>query len=299
MNNHLQRKVSVTGIGILGIVLTVFLVATLSIGCSYSAAGGPQGSKLQKVLGRGRLIVGTGSTNVPWHFKDEKGELVGFDIEMGRILAMALFGDPNKVEFVEQSPDARIPNLLVDKVDVTFQFMTISPMRLQQVAFSIPYYTEGIGLLLPAGGTYKNYNELLAAQRRGAKVTIAILQNVDAADIVQRILKGATDDQYENQGLVYQAINSRRADAGAVDLSSIMWLASKEPEKYWNAGFSINPQNYGAAMRSNDQVWINFVNGVLLDAMTGATYPLYNAAYAKWFGERLPAPAIGKPSMFR
>ena len=282
-----------------GSVLTVFLLETLSVGCSYSAAGGPQSSKLQKVLGRGKLIVGTGSTNVPWHFKNEKGELVGFDIEMGRILAQALFGDPNKVEFVEQSPDARIPNLLVDKVDVTFQFMTISPMRLQQVAFSIPYYTEGIGLLLPAGGKYKNYNELAAAQRRGEKVTIAILQNVDAADIVQRILKGAKDDQYENQGLVYQAINSRRADAGAVDLSSIMWLASKEPEKYLNSGFSVNPQNYGAAMRSDDQVWINFVNGVLLDAMTGATYPLYNAAYAKWFGEQLPAPVIGKPAMFR
>ena len=82
-----------------GIVLTVFLMAMISAGCSFSAAGGPKGSKLQRVLGRGRLIVGTGSTNVPWHFKDEKGEWVGFDIEMGRILAKALFGDPNKVEF--------------------------------------------------------------------------------------------------------------------------------------------------------------------------------------------------------
>src|SRR6266478_2753131 len=31
-------------------------------------------SRLRTVLERGKLIVGTGSTNAPWHFEDEKGE---------------------------------------------------------------------------------------------------------------------------------------------------------------------------------------------------------------------------------
>lgn len=287
---------------LIALVLTILMLTVITAGCSSSgtnSSAGPQKSKLQQVLDRGHLIVGTGSTNVPWHYKDEKGELVGFDIEMGRILAQALFNDPTKVEFVEQSPDARIPNLLTDKVDITFQFMTISPNRLQQVAFSVPYYTEGIGLILPTGGKYKNYQEMVDAKARGEDITIAILQNVDAAANVQEMLKGAKDDQYENQGLVYQAINSGRADAGAVDLSSIMWLASKEPDKYLDSGFAFHPQNYGGAMRPDDQIWINFVNGVLTDSMTGATYPLYNAAYEKWFGVKLDEPLIGKPGMFR
>lgn len=287
---------------IIGLVLTVFMLVSMSVGCSFGGGGGgdaAQKSKLQKVLDRGHLIVGTGSSNVPWHFKDEKGELAGFDIEISRILAQALFGDPTKVEFVEQSPDARIPNLLTDKVDITVQFMTISPNRLQQVAFSVPYYTEGIGLIFPTGGKYKNYEEMVAAKESGKEVTIAILQNVDAAQRVQEMLKGAKDDQYENQALVYQAINSGRADAGAVDLSSVMWLASKEPEKYLNSGFAYHPMNYGAAMRPDDQIWINFINGVLTDAMTGDSNKLYNDAYAKFFGEELPEPLIGKPSIFR
>ena len=32
--------------------------------------------KLADVLARGKLIVGTGSTNPPWHFRDEAGNLV-------------------------------------------------------------------------------------------------------------------------------------------------------------------------------------------------------------------------------
>lgn len=277
---------------IMAVVLLLCLVTT-------GVAVASEKSKLQEVLERGYLIVGTGSTNVPWHSINADGEYEGFDIEMGRILAMGLFNDPKKVKFVEQASDQRIPNTLANKVDITFQFMTINPTRAQQVAFSIPYYTEGIGLILKTGGEYKSHKELVEAVAAGKTVTIAILQNADAATNVQRMVKGAKDDQYESQGLVYQAVDSGRADAGAVDLSSIKWLASKQPEKYTDSGFGFNPQNYGAAMNPNDQVWINYVNQVLLDAMTGTTYPRYFEAYKKWFGEELEPPLIGMPLMYR
>ncbi len=277
------------------------IFGVLLIVCFLTAgmASAAEKSKLHEVLDRGHLIVGTGSTNVPWHSMNADGQYEGFDIEMAKILAMGLFNDATKIKFVEQAGDQRIPNTLTNKVDITFQFMTISPARAQQVAFSIPYYTEGIGLILKTGGKYKTYDELTAAVASGKNVTIAILQNADAASNVQRMVKGAKDDQYESQGLVYQAVDSGRADAGAVDLSSIKWLASKQPEKYTDSGFGFNPQNYGAAMNPNDQVWINYVNQVLLDAMTGATYPRYFEAYKKWFGEEPQPPLVGMPSMFR
>ncbi len=277
-------------------VLAIVLVLCFLMAGMASAA---EKSKLHEVLDRGYLIVGTGSTNVPWHSINADGQYEGFDIEMAKILAMGLFNDATKVKFVEQASDQRIPNTLTNKVDITFQFMTINPTRAQQVAFSIPYYTEGIGLILKTGGKYKTYADLTAAVAAGQKVTVAILQNADAATNVQRMVKGAKDDQYESQGLVYQAVDSGRADAGAVDLSSIKWLASKQPEKYTDSGFGFNPQNYGAAMNPNDQVWINYVNQVLLDAMTGATYPRYFEAYKKWFGEEPQQPLVGMPSMYR
>ncbi|MBA3451071.1 MAG: ABC transporter substrate-binding protein, partial [Chloroflexia bacterium] len=34
-------------------------------------------SRLQQVLERGRLIVGSGATNPPWHYEDADGQLVG------------------------------------------------------------------------------------------------------------------------------------------------------------------------------------------------------------------------------
>ncbi len=65
-----------------------------------------------------------------------------------------MFGDAEKVEFVNQSSDARIPNITTGKVDMTCQFMTVTGERAQQVNFTIPYYREGVGLMLKEGGQY-------------------------------------------------------------------------------------------------------------------------------------------------
>jgi polar amino acid transport system substrate-binding protein len=124
-------------------------------GCSRSATTAAAGSsKLNEVLKRGTVIVGTGSTNPPWHFEDEKGDLQGFDIEMARLLAKGLFDDPSKVQFVRQASDARVPNLQTGQVDVVFQFMTVTAQRAQLVDFSIPYYREGVGTLLRRTSAY-------------------------------------------------------------------------------------------------------------------------------------------------
>src|SRR2546427_11348655 len=77
--------------------------------------------KLQEVLNRKMLIVGTGSTNPPWPFEDEHGHLIGMDVDLARLVAKGLFEDPTKVQFVREAPDARIPNLVTNKIDVVFQ----------------------------------------------------------------------------------------------------------------------------------------------------------------------------------
>ncbi|WP_292588780.1 transporter substrate-binding domain-containing protein, partial [Mesorhizobium sp.] len=111
---------------------------------------------------RGKLIVGTGSTNAPWHFENDAGELVGMDITMGRILAKGLFDDPTKVEFVTQDPAQRIPNVTTNKVDITIQFMTMTAQRSQLIHFSRPYYVEGVALLTLPGSENKTFDKLLA-----------------------------------------------------------------------------------------------------------------------------------------
>jgi polar amino acid transport system substrate-binding protein len=258
-----------------------------------AAAQQPQGaSKLYDVIKRKTLLVGTGNGNPPWHFQDEKGDFAGFDISMGRLLAMALFNDPTKVQFQIQAADARIPSLLTDKVDIVFQFMTISPLRAQQVEFSIPYYREGVGLLMPKAGPYRDYKALVGA---GAKARCSVLQNVGADDLVHEALPKAQVVQLDSQANVIQAVDSNRVDAAAVDQSTVRWLTLRFPNKYRDSGKGYYPQVYGGAMKPGDTIWKTFVDTVLMVAMGGNQWKYYKEEYAKYFGITLPDPPIGFP----
>jgi polar amino acid transport system substrate-binding protein len=70
------------------------ILAASALGARSAAAQGAPQSRLYDVLKRGHLVVGTGSTNPPWHFEDENANLVGFDVDMGRIIAKACSTTP-------------------------------------------------------------------------------------------------------------------------------------------------------------------------------------------------------------
>ncbi|HEU5430537.1 MAG TPA: transporter substrate-binding domain-containing protein, partial [Thermomicrobiales bacterium] len=129
-------------------------------GAPESALAQAADSRLKTVLDRGKLVVGTGSTNPPWHYEDQNGQLIGMDIDMAKLLAAGLFDLTDeqlanrdewskRVDLVVQAADARIPNLQSDKIDIVCQFMTVTPARAREVEFTIPYYREAVTLLLP------------------------------------------------------------------------------------------------------------------------------------------------------
>ncbi len=249
-------------------------------------------SLLRAVLDRKKLIVGTGSTNAPWHFEDEKGQLTGMDITMARILAQGLFDDPTKVEFVKQDPAARIPNITTGKVDIVIQFMTVTAQRAQLVAFSRPYYLEGVALLTSTKGKLKTYKQLQAAGK-GARVSV--LQNVYADQMVKFALPQATVMQLDTEANAIQALDSHRADAAAVDLSTVRWLVKRNPNAYLDSGYSWWPQLYSAAMRQADPDWLTWVNTAFAVAIFASVGDLYDQGLDQFFGQKPPERKPGFP----
>lgn len=253
-------------------------------------------SKLHEVLARGVLRVGTGSTNPPWHFEDDSGKLVGMDIDMARLIAKSLFDDPNKVEFVIQGSDARIPSLVTDKVDVICQWMTVTAGRAQQVEFTIPYYREGVGILVMADNKkYKKFDDLLKA---GNGITVGAMQNVFIEEWIHKGLPQAKVDQFESPDATLQALNAGRIDAYLGDQSAIRWLMNQFPGRYVDSGYGWLPNSYASAVRQGDPVWLNWVNTVYKEALMGVDFDLMKESYKKWFGIDLPTPKVGFPGEF-
>ncbi|MES0095673.1 transporter substrate-binding domain-containing protein [Mesorhizobium sp. M0019] len=291
MNDTSKRR-EFLKLGMAGLATAGVMSAAAAVDVQKAAAQAAPDSLLRTVLERGKVIVGTGSTNAPWHFENDAGELVGMDITMGRILAKGLFDDPTKVEFVMQDPAQRIPNVTTNKVDITIQFMTMTAQRSQLIHFSRPYYVEGIALLTLPNAENKTFDKLLAG---GSATRISILQNVDAEANVHIVLPESQVMQIDTQANVLQALESKRVDAAAVDLSTVRWLASRNPDKYFDAGKSWFSMLYGAALRQGDLDWLTFVNQTFTIAMFGHETALYDAAFKDYFGQEPPARHPGFP----
>ncbi|RWN58871.1 transporter substrate-binding domain-containing protein [Mesorhizobium sp.] len=289
MNDTSKRRdfLKLAGLATAGVV-----GAATTVDVQKAAAQAAPDSLLRTVLDRGKVIVGTGSTNAPWHFENDAGELVGMDITMGRILAKGLFDDTTKVEFVMQDPAQRIPNVTTNKVDISIQFMTMTAQRSQLIHFSRPYYVEGIALLTLPNAENKTFDKLLAG---GSATRVSILQNVDAEANVHIVLPESQVMQIDTQANVLQALESKRVDAAAVDLSTVRWLASRNPDKYFDAGKSWFSMLYGAALRQGDLDWLTFVNTTFITAMFGHETALYDAAFKDYFGQEPPARHPGFP----
>lgn len=154
------------------------------------------------------------------------GQLQGFDIDIARIIAKGLFNDPDKVQFVQQSSDARIPNLLTDKVDLTCQAMTVTAQRAQQVAFTIPYYREGGAVAAgewQVQATGRHERGRLVATRGGIAKRVCRATGTSGAAQSDRI--AVRQRRPDVSGAKF-----RRADAVATDQSSARWLMVQTPD---------------------------------------------------------------------
>lgn len=266
--------------------------AGLTMTSQQAAAQSAKDSILRKVIDTGKVRVGTGSTNAPWHFEDEKGNLVGMDIAMARILAKGLFDDPDAFEFVQQDPAARIPNINTGKVDIVIQFMTATPQRAQLVAFTRPYYVEGVSLMSRPDGKLKDYDKMRAA---GAEVKVSVLQNIDAEKLVHQVLPDAQVLMLDTQANVIQALESGRVDGAAIDLSTVGWMVKRNPNRYYEAGKRWFTMLYAAAVRQGDQDWLNYVNMTFDIAMFGHQNDIYDQAFFDFFGAPPPKREPGFP----
>lgn len=94
------------------------------------------GTGLAQAGQRTAITIASEGASPPWDYIDEKGALVGFDIDVGKELCTRM-----KIEctFMAQDWDGIIPGLLVKKYDAIMAGMSITEKRKRSIAFSKPY----------------------------------------------------------------------------------------------------------------------------------------------------------------
>ena len=121
-------------------IITLFFIFIFAISCSKTQTQNTEVSSadnsLQKVKENGKLVLGLDDTLAPMGFRDDNGEIVGFDIDLAREVANRL-GVELEAKPIDWS--SAILSLKKGDVDVIWNGFAVNESRKQQVNFTKPY----------------------------------------------------------------------------------------------------------------------------------------------------------------
>ena len=114
------------------------------------------GTTMATIQSKGKLVVGTKFDQPLFGLKNPtNGQVEGFDVEIAKIVARAIFGSDitNKVEYQEATSKVREDVIKDGKVDIVVATYTINDARKQVVDFAGPYYVAGQDILVKKANT--------------------------------------------------------------------------------------------------------------------------------------------------
>ena len=262
-------------------IVRMIVVAALLLTGSAQAQ---EKSKLDEVLQRGKVIVGVTSEAPPFGFVDEKGELVGFDIDIARLLAKYLFAkdeSPKRIEFLKQGFAARWPNVESGAVDFGIQVTTILPDRVLRVGFTRPYIDSGIVMIVKKDSSFKTLKDL-----DDAKYTTAVLTNPQQAERAKQFFPKAKVLVFDSVAAEFTALKTNRADAAQLDTPVAQWYVKQNPEFRILEQALMPPTNNAIFLKLGDFKWWQVLDTLVGEMTGGSLYPEYSAIYEKWFGTK-------------
>lgn len=144
------------------------------------------GTRLDHILASGIMQVGYRPSNLPCSFLNERGDLVGFDVEMAQSMAEDLGVE---LEFTPFAFGSVGEMLLSGQIDIAMSCIASLPDRYAQVSFSRPYLDLHLAFIVP-----DHQRELFSDLRTLRKVeglTIALVSSHYFAPRLRRLLPDA------------------------------------------------------------------------------------------------------------
>jgi polar amino acid transport system substrate-binding protein len=232
-----------------------FKAAVLLLGMTVVAgAHSPaQAGALDDIRARGVLVVGTKGDYRPFGFRDDAGQVVGFEPDLAAEIAKEL---GVKLKIVPVVATNRITLLQSGDLDLVIATMNVTPERAKQIDFVEPsYYASGVNVLAPKSAHLHVWQEL-----RDKPVC-----TVEGAFYVAEIKERYSPDMhlYKDTNQVYAAVKSGECFAAYDDTALIGQLQTPGWEDYEMPLRSVLLQPWGMAVKQGNTELAQFVGDLV------------------------------------
>lgn len=193
-----------------------------------------------------KVVVGLDDNFPPMGFRDEKNELVGFDIDLAREAGKRMNLD---MEFKPIDWSAKEAELAGKRVDMLWNGLTITEQRKEKIAFSAPYMENHQIIVVLANGSIKTKADL-AGKVVGAQDGSSAVDAIKKEEAVAGSFKQLKT--FGDNITALMDLSAGRLDAVVVDEVVGRFHVAKKAEEYRVLDENFGVEEYGVGLRKED-----------------------------------------------
>lgn len=251
---------------------SLLVAASAALALSLSACGGSSStsnppvaekpsfaadSTMAKLAAAGKVTIGTKFDQPLFGQKGLDGKPVGFDVEMGKLVAGKLGIPADKIEWVETVSANREAFLKQGKVDLIIATYTINDKRKTEVDFAGPYYEAGQALMVN-----KDNNSITKPEDVKGKNVCSVTGSTPAGTIVEKY--GAVLVPAATYSACLEPLRNKQVEAITTDNVILAGFVNKEPDAFKLASDqTFTKEPYGIGLKKDDKVFRTWINDQL------------------------------------
>jgi polar amino acid transport system substrate-binding protein len=228
----------------------------------------------------------------PYVYKDDKGKVVGFEVDLAEELARRL---GRRAEFVQKTWDNLSQDLQRGDIDIILNGYEWTPGRERQMASTIPYYVAGLQLIVrkdrsDGPDAIAGWDDLRRCNANGSKRAVAVLSASASERYVKKEFANDVDvsvlQDEGTTGAMDQVVKGRYDATVQDELTAGYYLATDEfKDKLSVVGPKVMPRNEGYFViytRKSDAVLHDEIDAALRDMMKDGTLQAIYEKHGIW-----------------
>ena len=192
------------------------------------------------------IVIGLDDNFPPMGFRDDKGELVGFDIDLAREAGKRIGVE---VSFKPIDWNAKEAELNGKRVDVLWNGLTITEERKANILFTTPYLENHQIIVVTEKSPIKTKAQLagkVVGVQDGSSAVEAIEKDAAAAKAIKELKK------FGDNVTALMDLSAGRLDALVVDEVVGRYYTAKKPGEYRVLEENFGTEDYGVGTRKDD-----------------------------------------------
>lgn len=250
-------------------ILSLFTLALVAVACGDDTTATSEqaevmaGSRLDTVKARGNLVIAGRTDLAGFGYLDSSGNNLGFDIDLGRAVAAAIFGNGDALEVIPITASERGPTIQAGEVDLLTRNVTWTSSRDAQWGnFTSVMFYDGQGFMARAD---LGFTSALDLDGTTVCVTSGTTTELNLADFFRQ--HGMTMEAvvFEDTASVYGAYEQGRCDATTSDKSQLAAIRSNfaSPDDHVILPETISKEPLTPVVPHGDDQWFDLVKMVL------------------------------------